>query len=184
MNDLIENALQFAAVKHAGQVCKGTEIPYITHPVGVAFILQRENQRDEVVAAALLHDTLEDTDTSEEELLELFGERVLMLIKSASEPDKSLSWEERKTHTIINLAFCMNEELAVIVADKLHNLQSIQRDIEKYGEVVWSRFNRAKPQQAWYYRGIVNALQGRKAELALIRKLETVVDEVFGLEQL
>ena len=73
MSDLIGNALQFSAVKHAGQIRKRTDIPYITHPVGVAFILQREDQRDEVIAAGLLHDTLEDTDTSEEELLELFG---------------------------------------------------------------------------------------------------------------
>lgn len=184
MSDLFENALQFAAVKHAGQVRKGTDIPYITHPVGVAFLLQGEDQREEVVAAGLLHDILEDTATSEEELLQLFGEEVLQLVKSASEPDKTLSWEERKGHTIADLAFRSNEELAVITADKLHNLQSIQRDIEKYGEDVWARFNRGKAQQAWYYREIVNALQGRKEEVALIRKFATIVAEVFGLKQL
>lgn len=184
-NNLIENALQFAAVKHTGQVRKGTNIPYITHPYGVALILQQEKQAEEVIAAGLLHDTLEDTNTSEDELLSLFGEDVLKLVKAASEPDKSLSWEERKKHTITDLQFRSNDEITIIAADKLHNLRSIQREIDESGENVWTRFNRGKREQSWYYMGIVNVLKEKKREVPLIKKLEKEVFKLFvGKEKL
>ncbi|MFS0576805.1 HD domain-containing protein [Sporosarcina sp. 179-K 3D1 HS] len=93
--NIIERAFQFALQKHEGQYCKGTDIPYITHPFAVAMILKHHRCRDEVVAAGLLHDTLEDTDTTELELLKLFGSDVLELVQAASESDKSLPWEHR-----------------------------------------------------------------------------------------
>ena len=144
MGRLIEKAMKFAAIKHEGQMRKGTNIPYIIHPFGVALILQKAKQRDEVIAAGLLHDTLEDTNTTEIELCEHFGEEVLKLVQAASEPDKSLSWEERKNHTILSLPHRSNEEITLIIADKLHNLRSIQEDIEREDDQVWSRFKRGK----------------------------------------
>lgn len=179
MYNMIEKAIEFAAVKHEGQVRKGTNIPYIVHPFAVALLLQKENQRDEVIAAGVLHDTLEDTDTTKEELLKQFGEEVLWLVMGATEPDKSLSWEERKLHTIEQLHLRSNEEVALIVADKLHNLRSIQQDVTEKGEEVWSRFNRGKRDQSWYYMGIVQALVDRKKEIPLVRQLEKEVCRLF-----
>ncbi|WP_328824019.1 HD domain-containing protein [Planococcus glaciei] len=180
MRNLIDHAIGFAAFKHAGQVRKGTSIPYISHPFAVGMMLQQAGESEEVVAAGILHDTLEDTAATEEEIRTVFGEQVLLLVKAASEPDKSRPWEDRKRHTVSKLAGSSREELAIIVADKLHNLRSIRLDLEETGEEVWNRFNRGKEQQEWYYRGIVNALISRHGELAMAEELKEEVARVFG----
>nr|WP_316046713.1 HD domain-containing protein [Planococcus glaciei] len=100
MRNLIELAIGFAAFKHTGQVRKGTSIPYISHPFAVGMMLQQAGESEEVIAAGILHDTLEDTATTEEEIRTVFGEQVLLLVKAASEPDKSRPWEDRKRHTV------------------------------------------------------------------------------------
>lgn len=179
MSRLIEKAMQFAAIKHEGQMRKGTNIPYIIHPFGVALILQKAKQRDEVIAAGLLHDTLEDTNTTEAELCEHFGEEVLKLVQAASEPDKSLSWEERKNHTIQSLPHRSNEEITLIVADKLHNLRSIQEDVEREEDQLWSRFNRGKRDQSWYYMSILHALKEKKRDIPIIRVFEKETQNLF-----
>lgn len=179
MEELFNQAIQYAAQKHNGQVRKATDIPYITHPFAVAMMLQQAGCKKEVVLAGLLHDTLEDTSATEEEIQALFGDEVLALVISASEPDKSLPWEERKRHTLAELASRTVDEMAVIIADKLHNLRSIRADIEVDGESVWSRFNRGKEQQSWYYQGILHAAAGKKDRLPLIAELEAEVRAVF-----
>lgn len=179
MGNIIEKAMQFAAVKHDGQYRKESNIPYITHPLGVAMILQQTKVSEEVVAAGILHDTLEDTHTTEEELMEHFGRRVLQLVKAASEPDKSLPWEERKQHTIDSLPLMTSDEISVITADKLHNIRSIQADKNQIGESVWSRFNQEKSEQSWYYMSIVQALKPFKKEVSLVRLLEKEVFHLF-----
>jgi (p)ppGpp synthase/HD superfamily hydrolase len=179
VENLVEKAIEFAAIKHAGQLRKGTSIPYISHPFAVGMMLQQAGEEETVIAAGLLHDMLEDTAATEEEVKRIFGEKVLLLVSAASESDKSLPWEERKRHTITQLAFRSREELAIIVADKLHNLRSIRMDLNEFGEEVWCRFNRGKEQQAWYYRGIVQALLERKNELPLIEELNKEVEQVF-----
>ncbi len=179
MEEMINQAIQFASTKHAGQMRKSTEIPYISHPFAVAMLLQEAGYRAEVVAAGILHDTLEDTSTTTDEIASIFGIEVLRLIEAASEPDKSLPWEDRKRHTMSLLKQRSDEELAIIIADKLHNLQSIRRDLEIDGERVWKRFNRGKEQQAWYYQGIVHAIQSRKAQVPLITALEQEMNLVF-----
>lgn len=180
MDLTIDQAIQFAAVKHKGQVRKSTNIPYISHPFAVAMMLQKAGHTKEVIVAGILHDTLEDTSATEEEIRELFGDVVLALVVSASEPDKSLPWEDRKRHTLAELGNRSNDELAVIIADKLHNLRSIRFDLEASGEKVWSRFNRGREQQTWYYQGILNAVQDRREQLALIGELEKEVEAVFS----
>lgn len=178
--DLIEKAIVFATKAHDGQKRKSTDIPYITHPYAVGMLLLRENCSEEVVAAGLLHDTLEDTAITYDELLAEFGEQVAKLVVAASEPDKSLSWEERKEHTIQSLKEVGLEELQIIAADKLHNLRSIRGELERSGEELWSRFKRGREKQRWYYSSIVKELSGRKDEFPLIEELEKEVQAVFG----
>ena len=89
-------------------------------------LLQKANCTDEVIAAGILHDTLEDTSATYEELTEQFGLHTSNLVRSASEPDKSLPWEERKQHTIEMLKNASLEEIQIISADKLHNLRTIR----------------------------------------------------------
>lgn len=178
--DIIEKAIIFAANAHRNQVRKSTTIPYITHPFTVGMLLKDAKCSDEVIAAGILHDTLEDTATTYVELVEQFGTHVANLVQSASETDKSLSWEVRKQHTIQQLKVADPEAIQVITADKLHNLKSIQTDLEQHGDDVWNRFNRGKRDQQWYYSSIVKVLKPREKEFKLITELERVVKEIFG----
>ena len=120
----------------------GSSVPYIMHPVAVGMLLLEHQESDNVIIAGILHDILEDTDVTKEVLQQTFGTEVLRLVTAASEPDKSLSWRARKEHTIDYLAACDDMDVKCIAAaDKLHNVQSIQLDLEKLGESVWGRFN-------------------------------------------
>jgi (p)ppGpp synthase/HD superfamily hydrolase len=178
--DIIEQAINFAAKAHKEQTRKSTDIPYITHPFAVGMRLQKVKCTDEVIAAGILHDTLEDTAATYEELTEQFGVRIANLVRAASEQDKSLSWEARKQHTIDGLKEASLEAIQVITADKLHNLKSIRADLEENGEKTWERFNRGKHDQHWYYASIVKELEPRKKEFELIHELEKEVNEIFG----
>ena len=178
--NIVDKAINFAAMAHNGQTRKSTSIPYISHPFAVGMLLQKIKCAEDVIAAGILHDTLEDTNTTFEDLAEHFGIRVAKLVLAASEQDKSLPWEERKQHTIDGLPDAYIEEIQIIIADKLHNLRSIRTDIEEHGENVWDRFNRGKRDQHWYYSSIVKALIPRKKECKLIGELEREVKEVFG----
>lgn len=142
-------------------------------------ILKHYQYSDAIVAAGILHDTLEDTQTTEEELLEQFGEEVLELVQAASEDDTTLSWEERKQHTIDELSLKTHDQLAVIVADKLHNIRSIQENYNELGEDVWDRFNRGKSNQAWYYMSILNTLNPLAKEIPLVSILDVEVKKLF-----
>lgn len=178
--NMIDKAIQFAAKAHEGQVRKATDIPYITHPFAVGMLLQKAKCSEEVIAAGILHDTIEDTSVTYEQLVEEFGQKVANLVLAASEHDKSLPWKERKLHTIQSLRNPSMDEMKVIVTDKLHNLRSIRKDLNEIGEEVWSRFNRGKSDQHWYYSSIVEALAPRKAEFQYIQELEKEVIAVFG----
>lgn len=162
MNDsLIDAALKFAATAHASQRRKGTDVPYIVHPVGVMLVLLQHGEADiELLAAALLHDTVEDTGTTLAELRARFGERVAAIVEGCSEPDKSATWEHRKQHTIEHLRTAPREVQLVSAADKLHNLRSLMADEAEQGEGLWRRFKRGREATGWYYRAIVASLRG------------------------
>lgn len=151
---LLDKALVFAANAHSGQYRKGTDVPYITHPVAVAMILLTQGCSTEVVVAGLLHDVIEDTPVTLPELTATFGERVAELVASASEPDRSASWEIRKEHTIRYLKEAPLETKLIACADKLHNVQSMAKGYAQLGETLWTRFKRGKAKQAWYYHSL------------------------------
>ncbi|KAA9019545.1 HD domain-containing protein [Niallia endozanthoxylica] len=178
--NLIDQAIIFAAKAHMGQTRKSSDIPYITHPFSVGMLLQKENCSEQVIAAGILHDTLEDTAATYEQLKEHFGIRVANLVLAASEQDKSLSWEERKKHTIDSLKDAALEEIQVITADKLHNLLTIHFDLDTIGEAVWDRFKRGKTEQHWYYASMVRELMIHQNEFKLILELKKEVIKVFG----
>ena len=156
-NAILHRAILFATEAHKGQTRKGTEIPYISHPFEVAQILTKAGCDHSLIIAGLLHDVLEDTDKTSVEIEKEFGSSILSLIQSNSE-DKSRSWEERKQHTIEYMTSEASfEELLLACADKLANLRSIKADYLEYGEALWSRFNRGKEQQSWYYSKLIDA---------------------------
>lgn len=177
--DIIEKALQVASKAHENQYRKHTEIPYITHPVAVGMMLMKEGYDEEVIAAGILHDTVEDTALTLTDIEKLFGSRVSFLVEGCSEPDKSLSWEERKQHTIEFLKTASFEIRAVACADKLHNIRTIIDDYEKVGNEVWNRFNRGRKQQEWYYTNIAKSL-GYLSTFPLQKELAKAADDLFS----
>jgi (p)ppGpp synthase/HD superfamily hydrolase len=182
---LIDAALNFAAEAHQGQTRKGTTIPYIVHPVGVMLCLQAAGETDpDLLAAALLHDTLEDAGVSAETIAERFGPRVAEIVVGASEPfARDDPWEDRKAHTVAYLRTAPRAVQLVAAADKLHNLSSMVADHAALGEALWGRFKRGRPEIAWYYRSITASLQaGGLAEHPLVRDLAATVAQLFGAE--
>ena len=176
--DVVEKALQVAAKAHEKQYRKRTDIPYITHPVAVGMLLMKAGYADEIIASGILHDTVEDTHLTIVDIENLFGKKIAQIVAGCSEPDKSLSWEARKEHTIEFLKTASDEIRAVACADKLHNLRSIRYDYEQEGDVVWERFNRGKHQQEWYYRNIVKSL-GTLSTFKLLEELQEEVERLF-----
>jgi len=177
--NLIHEAIIFAARKHAGQVRKGTDIPYITHPMEVMQILMSESSySNDVIIAGILHDTLEDTKTSPSEILNLFGEEVLKLVVAESE-DKSKTWKERKQATIDSLADASWRVKLVCLADKLSNLRSMSSDIAIVGEKLWERFNASKNDIEWYYRKIID-MYHNTGPTKMFEEYNALLKEVFG----
>jgi (p)ppGpp synthase/HD superfamily hydrolase len=178
----LDSALVFAARAHTGQVRKSTDVPYLVHPVGVMLVLMECGITDtDILSAALLHDTVEDTPVTLAQLREVFGEQVAAIVEGCSEPDKSDTWEHRKEHTIAYLRTASREIALVSAADKLHNLRSMVLDYAAQGDTLWSRFKRGRDSIAWYYRSIVLALQQSEArDETLIHKLSAETDKFFG----
>lgn len=156
---MIKKAIRFAIDSHGSQFRKGTTFPYIEHPIHVGILLTKANQRSEVVVAGILHDILEDTDVRESQIISEFGNEVLMLIKAASEPDRTLSWKERKTHTINYLKNASREIQILALCDKHSNLMDIENDVQQMGEALWQRFNAGKLEQKWYYESLAESLR-------------------------
>lgn len=153
----LNQAIIFATERHAGQVRKGTDIPYIVHPLETMLILSNMHADLNGQIAGLLHDLVEDTDTTVAEISALFGDDVAALVNHHSE-DKSKSWAERKTTAITALKQADERIKMLVLADKLSNLRSIARDYAAIGDDLWPRFNAPKEKQAWYYNGILDAL--------------------------
>lgn len=163
---LLQKAMEFAAGKHEGQVRKGTTIPYFTHVMEAMEIVSRMTEDEEVRAAAVLHDTLEDTDTSYEELEQAFGKRVADLVNAESEDKRkdrpeAETWMDRKQETIAHLEEADTDILMIALGDKLSNIRAMTRDYERIGEELWKKFNNKNPiLQGMYYGLIANVFGG------------------------
>ena len=182
MNDLIFRAVETATRAHAGQCRKGTRMPYIAHPLCVAELLVRLGCDDEVVAAGILHDTVEDTPLELQDIRGEFGDRVADLVAGATEPNRSADWESRKSHTIEYLRSAPAEVVAISCADKLHNLLSIREDLRMEGNAVWARFSRPRDLQRWYYTELAGVFAGRAQDAGvgpLLSRFQDAVHEVF-----
>ena len=176
---MIEKAIKFAVKAHEGQKRKGTDIPYIMHPMEAATIAASIKYDPDLICAALLHDTIEDAGVSTDTLSSMFGDRVADLVHFQSE-DKTRSWQERKQDTIDKLNNSTDEDAKIVcLSDKLANLRSISNDYQILGDSLWSRFNAEKEKQVWYYRGLCDALASLGKYIAY-REFSNLVDAVFG----
>ena len=180
----LNDAIQFAVEKHAGQFRKGTTRPYIMHPLETMGILNSMRGDISLLMAGVLHDTLEDTDTTKEELVERFGEDVACLVDRHSE-DKSRSWSERKQTAVEHARRAPIRTKMLILADKVSNLRSMYLDQQEIGEGIWDRFHAPKDRQEWYYGEMLKALSDLKQEGGAIKAcwdmLEQLYRDVFGV---
>lgn len=168
---LLQKAMEFAARKHEGQVRKGTMIPYFTHVMEAMEIVSRMTEDEEVRAAAVLHDTLEDTFTTKEELIHFFGKRVADLVAAESENKRkdrpeAETWLIRKQETIKHLSEAGPEIKMIALGDKLSNIRAMTRDYERIGEDLWKKFNNSDPILQGMYYGLLANVFGADEEIA------------------
>lgn len=175
----IKKAIQFAARKHHGQMRKETEpLPYITHLFSVALLVAEDGAHDDVVTAALLHDTLEDTDTKREEIVATFNEHVASLVESVSElkvkDGKTLDWRERKTLYLTNLEIASDDAVLIACADKIDNIESKLDAFEKEGDALLKRWNQPVGEYLWYHGEVLRIALKRLPEHPLTKRLAEV----------
>lgn len=155
---LIERAAALAARAHSGQTRKESAMPYIAHPIAVALILARYSFPDNVIAAALAHDIVEDTDIAGEELRAELGNDAADFILPITH-DNSLSWEEKKIGYIETVRQASEGAKAISVADKIANARSLLAAHEKQGVAVWKHFNAGRDKKLWFERAMLNMLR-------------------------
>ncbi|MCD7771106.1 MAG: HD domain-containing protein [Oscillospiraceae bacterium] len=175
-NQKLNEAIIFAVNQHAGQLRKGTTRPYILHPIEVLQILHSMKADTNLMIAGLLHDTVEDTGATVDEIRERFGEDVAILVAAHSE-DKSKTWDERKTFAIEELKTADKRLKMLVMADKLSNMRSIESDYNEIGEELWNRFNAPFEKQQWYYTGIKDTL----CDMANYPETKECYEELVGI---
>ena len=158
MPTLLEKAVRIATSAHQGQKRKEADIPYISHPMMVALKLMRHDFPDEVIAAALVHDVLEDTEFSRDELYKQLGDKVFAIVLAVTNDD-TLSWEDKKMKYVETVKNGPDGTKAVAIADKIHNAESLLMAYEAQGPVVWKNFNKGKAKKMWFEHAVYDMLK-------------------------
>ncbi|MBQ2680497.1 MAG: bifunctional (p)ppGpp synthetase/guanosine-3',5'-bis(diphosphate) 3'-pyrophosphohydrolase [Eggerthellaceae bacterium] len=186
-DNLLEDAVAFAAQKHAGKYRKGSKLPYIVHPMEAAAICASFTDDVEVLAAAVLHDVVEDAGVTVGEIEERFGGRVAAIVAGESEDKReglppADTWKVRKLEGIEHVRNADDIGVKMVcLGDKLSNIRSIQRDYEVLGDALWQRFNQKDPaEHAWYYSAIADVLEGDLGHTEAWREYRERVGKVFG----
>ena len=184
--ELVSEAIAFAVKVHDGMRRKKSDLPYILHPMEAAVIVGTMTEDQNLIAAAALHDVVEDAGVTIEEIEEKFGKRVRELVASETEDKRadlppSDTWRIRKEESLAVLG--KTEDIGVLMVwlgDKLANMRSIYRDWKVEGDAMWQRFNQKDvAQQAWYYRSIVALTERLSATSAWI-EYKALTELVFG----
>ncbi|MBQ9184499.1 MAG: bifunctional (p)ppGpp synthetase/guanosine-3',5'-bis(diphosphate) 3'-pyrophosphohydrolase [Bacteroidales bacterium] len=179
--DLLDRAIIFAVRAHAGTERRGKGFPYIIHPMEAVEIVSTMTSDQELLAAAALHDTVEDTEVTVEQIREEFGDRIASIVAAESDDTESgLSWRERKQLALNKLASAPRDVKIVAMGDKLSNMRAIARDYEVQGDALWSLFHASDPSDhAWRYRSLLEAFRELEGTFAF-RELETLINQVFN----
>ena len=184
--ELVSEAIAFAVKAHDGMRRKKSDLPYILHPMEAAVIVGTMTDDQALIAAAVLHDVVEDTGVAIEEIEEKFGSRVRELVASETEDKRaglppSSTWRIRKEESLAVLR--KTEDIGVLMVwlgDKLANMRSIYRDWKIEGDAMWQRFNqKSVTEQAWYYRSIIT-LTERLSNTSAWLEYKTLTELVFG----
>ena len=188
MMELVSEAIAFAVKAHDGMRRKKSDVPYILHPMEAAVIVGTISNDQNLIAAAALHDVVEDAGITIEEVEAKFGKRVRELVESETEDKRADlpptdTWRIRKEESLEVLK--NTDDIAVLIVwlgDKLANMRSIYRDFKVEGVEMWQRFNQKDVnEQAWYYRSIVK-LTERLSNTSAWLEYKTLTELVFGRE--
>lgn len=182
---MINKAIEFATKAHECQFRKGTNRPYIVHPLEVMDIVRTMTDDEAIISAAVLHDTIEDcADVTYQQIEEQFGKTVADLVAAESE-DKTKSWKERKSATIERLKTAPKEVQIIALGDKLSNIRDIYRDYPSAGEELWKRFHMQDKQIiGWYYKGIRESLRSGFSGTKAYEEYCELVAKVFETDLL
>ena len=179
----LQLAVAYSFSAHAGQVRKGTSIPYVSHLLAVAAIVLEHGGDEDLACAALLHDIVEDCGAEHEDVIqELFGERIARIVSDCSDTDVQPKppWLERKRAYLAHLEHADQDTLVVSCADKLHNARAIVGDLRAHGPGMLARFNAPSGGTQWYYRALSEVFQ-RRLPGPIASELTAVVEELEDL---
>ena len=182
--ELLDRAIFFAVHAHAGTERRGKGYPYIVHPMEAVEIVATMTADQELLAAAALHDAVEDTEVTVEQIRAEFGERIASLVADESDvmPEgmtEEASWHQRKQAAIDRLSSASHDAKIVALGDKLSNMRAIARDYAEIGDALWSRFHAKDPKDhEWHYRGLADALRELSDTLAY-QEFERLINQVF-----
>ena len=184
--ELVSEAIAFAVKVHDGMRRKKSDVPYILHPLEAAVIVSTMTDDQNVIAGAILHDVVEDTDITIDEIEEKFGKRVRELVESETENKRpgipaSETWRVRKEESLEVLE--NTDDIGVLMVwlgDKLANIRAIYRELQQEGNAMWNKFNQKNVNEhAWYYFSIVK-LTDRLSHTFAWLEFKTLVELVFG----
>ncbi len=183
-SDLLDRAIIFAVNAHHNTERRGKGFPYIVHLMEAVEIVATITPDQELLAAAALHDTIEDTDVTVEDIRAAFGERVAELVHSESDQftegvSEEDSWHDRKQAAIDRLAAASHDAKIVAMGDKLSNMRAIWRDYQQKGDELWQIFHvKDKASHEWHYRGLAASLSELSDTFAY-QEFVRLIDEVF-----
>lgn len=188
-SSLLDRAIIFAVKAHANTERRGKGFPYIVHPMEAVEIVATITSDQELLAAAALHDTVEDTDVTVEDIRAEFGDRIARIVDSESDRfdpgvSEEDSWRSRKQFAIDRLASISMESKIVALGDKLSNMRAISRDYQVKGDALWSIFHApgGKPDHEWHYRGLASSLK-ELGDTFAYKEFIALIDGVFGPEK-
>ena len=182
---LLDRAIIFAVKAHAGTERRGKGYPYIVHPMEAVEIVATMTKDQELLAAAALHDTVEDTDVTVEQIRAEFGDRVADLVAAESDEmpvgvSEEDSWHSRKHAAIDRLSKASREAKMVALGDKLSNMRAIARDYAVQGDALWNLFHAKDPKDhEWHYRGLAGALAELDGTFAY-QEFINLINQVFA----
>lgn len=184
--DNFEKAVAFALKAHEGQTRKTGNTPFILHPAEAAAIAATITDDRDILAAVMLHDTVEDTDTSVEDIRESFGDRVAGLVAGETEEacdgiPRAESWRYRKELSLKHLRETPDIGVKIMwLCDKLSNMRAFARSYKKEGDAMWRHFNQNDPDvHCWYYSSVARAVE-ELADTEAYREYTQLIDYVFS----
>ena len=182
---VLDKAIVFAVKAHAGTERRGKGFPYIVHPLEAVEIVATMTTDQELLAAAALHDTVEDTDVTLDDIRREFGDRVAKLVEEESDVfmegvSEADSWHERKQAAIDRLSRASRDAKMVALGDKLSNARIIYRDFVQKGDKLWSIFHvKDVNEHEWHYRGLASSLKELEGTFAYT-EFTDLVEKIFG----